>query len=58
MSSTPMAVDSPIGSSGIGQKPNGMANAPLATAKLTEMMPLYRPTKVQLLPLEFEAVDS
>jgi hypothetical protein len=53
-----MAVDSPIGSSGIGQKPNGMANAPLATAKLTEMMPLYRPTKVQLLPLEFEAVDS
>jgi hypothetical protein len=50
MSSIPMAIDSPIGSNGLGlsQKPNGMINTPMATAKLTEMMSLYRPTKVGL----------
>jgi hypothetical protein len=55
-----MAVDSPIGSNGLGlsQKPNGMVNTPLATAKLTEMMPLYRPTKVQSFLLNLKEADS
>lgn len=45
MSLTPMAVDSPIGLNGVSQKPSGVPNT-MATAKLSELMPLYRPTKV------------
>jgi COMPASS component SWD2 len=50
MTSTPMAVDSPIAPNGMGLslKPNGATGTPIPpTAKLTDMMPLYRPTKVE-----------
>ena len=40
-----MDIDSPIGANGLGGRPNGIATTS-TTAKLTEMMPLYRPTKV------------
>ena len=38
-------MDSPIGLNGLGGKANGIPNTS-TTAKLTDMMPLYRPTKV------------
>ncbi|PMD22131.1 WD repeat-containing protein-like protein [Hyaloscypha hepaticicola] len=41
MSSTPMAIDSPMGANGLGSKSAGA----LPTAKLSEMIPLYRPSK-------------
>lgn len=47
MASTPMDIDSPIGANGLGGKVNGIPSAS-TTAKLTEMMPLYRPTKVSI----------
>lgn len=44
MSMTPMAIDSPIGTNGAVRPSNGVpANA---TAKLSEVISLYRPTKV------------
>jgi hypothetical protein len=47
MSSTPMAIDSPIGANGVvsGHSVNGVQNAP-TTAKLSDVISLYRPTKV------------
>jgi hypothetical protein len=47
MASTPMDIDSPIGANGLGGKANGMPSTS-TTAKLTEMMALYRPTKVSV----------
>jgi hypothetical protein len=47
MASTPMDIDSPIGANGLAVKANGILNTS-QTAKLTEMMPLYRPTKVSV----------
>lgn len=47
MSSTPMAIDSPMGAialNGLGAT-SLKAPAPQATAPLTEMIPVYRPTK-------------
>lgn len=49
MSSTPMAIDSPMGAialNGLGAT-SLKAPAPQATAPLTEMIPVYRPTKVR-----------
>lgn len=47
MSSTPIAIDSPIGANGAvpGRTANGVLNAP-TTAKLSDVISLYRPTKV------------
>jgi len=42
MSSTPMAIDSPMGANGLG----GKAGGPLPTATVSEMISLFRPTKV------------
>lgn len=45
-----MDIDSPIGASGLGERGrqvNGVVAGASTTAKLTEMMPLYRPAKVR-----------
>ncbi|KAG0648890.1 WD repeat-containing 82 [Hyphodiscus hymeniophilus] len=58
MASTPMEIDSPIhqiGANGLGGKANGIPTS--TTAKLSEMMPLYRPTK-KLFRREAEATRS
>jgi hypothetical protein len=49
MASTPMEIDSPVppsGLLGIGRPANGIP-APAATAKLSEMIQFYHPTKVR-----------
>lgn len=49
MSSTPMAIDSPLGANGTSiLKANGVSSVP-STAKLTDMIALYNPVKVSLI---------
>ncbi|KAH8588177.1 WD repeat-containing protein [Bisporella sp. PMI_857] len=45
MSSTPMAVDSPL-HGGASSRPNGAAPPPSATAKISDVINIYRPTKL------------
>jgi COMPASS component SWD2 len=42
MSSTPMAIDSPMGANGLGSKSGGA----LPTSKVSEMISFFRPSKV------------
>ena len=42
MSSTPMAIDSPMGANGLG----GKAGGALPTAKVSDMISIFRPAKV------------
>ncbi|KAI9649207.1 hypothetical protein NHQ30_001775 [Ciborinia camelliae] len=54
MSSTPMAIDSPMGANGNSiLKANGVSSVP-STAKLTEMISLYTPVKVGVIPANYE----
>lgn len=54
MSSTPMAIDSPLGANGTSMsKANGVSSVP-QTGKLTEMISLYNPVKVSLVTTEDE----
>jgi hypothetical protein len=42
-----MAIDSPIGPNGLASKSNGIPAVQQQTAKVSEMISLYRPTKVR-----------